>query len=235
MDYKDYKAGCCSAFWFRAKNDFISSLLSKNLKGRSRLKILSLGSGTGDDLKILSSYGDVYVTDIDEKALSLIPDGLYFEKVCADACSLPYESGFFDVVTSFDVFEHIKDDSKAVSEAYRVLKDGGFLFFSVPASELLFSSHDIALGHERRYNKKTLGKLFSSFPEKRFGFWNFFLFPPLLLFRLFKKNSEPKTDFFRLPKFIDSLFYFLLKAYTFLFGIGIPLPFGVTLAGYCRK
>ncbi len=43
-----------------------------------------------------------------------------------------FESGFFDVVTMTDVFEHISEPDKALKEAYRVLKPDGVLFIKIP-------------------------------------------------------------------------------------------------------
>ena len=163
MDYKDYQAGqTADNFWFRAKYKLIELLMDKNCSSNNQvpLKILSIGTGTGDDLKILDSFGDNYVTDILPEALSLVPDEVCYEKRIADACDLPYEDNFFDIVVSFDVFEHIENDTKAVSEVYRTLKKGGALVYSVPAGPNLFSSHDVALEHFRRYDKKMVRMLF---------------------------------------------------------------------------
>ena len=153
MDYKEYENGESASrhFWHRAKNDLIFRLLSK-LKKRN-LKILNLGAGTGDDLETLNKFGTVYVTDINENALSLIPNNLCAEKKRCDAQNLTYPNEFFDVVTSFDVFEHIPDDKKAINEVSRVLKKDGHLIFSVPAFQFLYSAHDKALEHKRRYSK----------------------------------------------------------------------------------
>ncbi len=52
--------------------------------------------------------------------------------VCGDATQLPFDDESFDAVTMFDVLEHIQDDRKAISEALRVLKPGGFLMVSTP-------------------------------------------------------------------------------------------------------
>jgi SAM-dependent methyltransferase len=52
--------------------------------------------------------------------------------ICGDATTLPFENASFDAVTLFDVLEHIPDDQKAVSEALRVLRPGGFILISAP-------------------------------------------------------------------------------------------------------
>lgn len=52
--------------------------------------------------------------------------------VCGDATDLPFENQSFDAITMFDLLEHVPDDKKAVSEALRVLRPGGYLLISTP-------------------------------------------------------------------------------------------------------
>jgi ubiquinone/menaquinone biosynthesis C-methylase UbiE len=50
----------------------------------------------------------------------------------APAEKLPFGDSFFDVVVLTDVFEHVQDEKKTLQEAYRVLRPGGIMVFSVP-------------------------------------------------------------------------------------------------------
>ncbi|SDE05150.1 Methyltransferase domain-containing protein [Pricia antarctica] len=52
--------------------------------------------------------------------------------VKADICDLPFEKETFDVILCNHVLEHIPDDTKAMSEMYRVLKTGGWGIFQIP-------------------------------------------------------------------------------------------------------
>lgn len=52
--------------------------------------------------------------------------------VCGDAARLPFADGSFDVVTLFDVLEHVREDRLAAAEAWRVLRPGGTLLASTP-------------------------------------------------------------------------------------------------------
>jgi len=234
MDYIDYIEGQTEEnFWFKGKKRLINILLSKiNLKN---LKILNIGAGTGADLDILNRYGDIFICDINKRALDLIPEVLYKEKKVCSAINLKYPDEKFDVVCSFDVFEHIKDDKKVVSEVYRVLKKGGFLFFTVPAFNFLFSAHDKALRHVRRYNKKTMYHLLKNFRYIEIGYWNSFLFIPFAILRFLKKKSKPKTDYFNLPSLIEKVFLKILTIENRLIKNGYKLPLGLSLIGYCKK
>lgn len=52
--------------------------------------------------------------------------------VKADICNLPFEDDKFDVILCNHVLEHIPDDTKAMSELYRILKPGGWGIFQIP-------------------------------------------------------------------------------------------------------
>lgn len=53
---------------------------------------------------------------------------------CQDVQELTYSDDLFDICTSTEVFEHVPDDIKGFSELHRVLKKGGYLFFTVPVN-----------------------------------------------------------------------------------------------------
>lgn len=72
---------------------------------------------------------------------------------------LPFPDGSFDAVCLFDVLEHLEDDRAALAEVRRVLKPGGLLFISVPLHPGLWSAHDVACGHFRRYRPDDLETL----------------------------------------------------------------------------
>jgi len=236
MDYKDLQAGNSSDyFWFKGKTDLIHTFMKKKFSGNKDLKILNIGAGTGDDLKILHQFGKNYVIDIDANALSVIDNSLCEDKQQADACALPYENDFFDVVISCDVFEHIEDHIKAISEVHRVLKPNGILLFTVPAFQSIYSSHDKALDHFRRYSKKTIGEALSPFSKKKFYFWNTIMFPAAATSRILRKNAKPKVDNPQMGKFMNSIMYRILKVDNFLIKRNLSLPAGLSIVGYCHK
>ena len=69
---------------------------------------------------------------------------------------VPLRGAAFDWVLALDVLEHLKDDAGALAEAARLLKPGGRLVLTVPAWPGLWSEHDVALGHHRRYRRADL-------------------------------------------------------------------------------
>jgi ubiquinone/menaquinone biosynthesis C-methylase UbiE len=62
----------------------------------------------------------------------------------------------FDVAIYIDVLEHIEHDGAQLEETTRYLKPGGYVVVLSPAYQWLFSPFDTAIGHYRRYTRKTL-------------------------------------------------------------------------------
>lgn len=52
--------------------------------------------------------------------------------VKADICDLPFPDDQYDFILCNHVLEHIPDDSKAITELYRVLKPGGTAILQIP-------------------------------------------------------------------------------------------------------
>jgi SAM-dependent methyltransferase len=65
----------------------------------------------------------------------------------------------FDCILYIDVLEHIEDDCLQIQTAAQLVRPGGHIVVLSPAHEWLFSEFDKNIGHRRRYNKRTLGKL----------------------------------------------------------------------------
>ncbi len=95
--------------------------------------ILEVGGGRSGLTSLL--YPDAQIVNIDlngEYASSPCNKRPGVRFVCGDATNIPFEAESFDAVTMFDLLEHVPDDRKAVREAFRVLRPGGFLLVSTP-------------------------------------------------------------------------------------------------------
>jgi SAM-dependent methyltransferase len=65
----------------------------------------------------------------------------------------------FDTLLYIDVLEHIEDDLGQLAQASRCLKPGGYLVVLSPAHPFLYSPFDRAIGHYRRYTRRSLRAL----------------------------------------------------------------------------
>lgn len=242
MDIEDYKLlGNLNEdyWWFLGKRDLLECLLDKILIKEKGIKILDLGCGIGENLSLISKYGSVFALEYSEEAIKFIPKEKAIGVARGDARYLCFKNNVFDVIITFDVLEHVKEDMEVIKEVYRVLKKGGLLLISVPAIQFLFSNHDRALHHLRRYSKHNLIKIIkrSNLKIERITYWNFFLFFPIVLIRLLNKikNVKSKSDITKMPKMLNWLFFLILKVENKLIKYGINLPIGLSLIVVLKK
>ena len=81
------------------------------------------------------------------------------EIVVGNVVDVP-ETEQFDSIVYIDVLEHIRNDAAELSEVAKRLAVGGHLVVLSPAFQALYSELDAALGHERRYTKRSLARVF---------------------------------------------------------------------------
>jgi SAM-dependent methyltransferase len=157
---------------------------------------LDFGCGNGVALRQnLAVRPDLACYAIDIKDCSeLLPSGVIFRQY--DGWHIPYDSGFFDIITCNHVLEHIADSKVIMSELMRVLKPGGWLFIEVPNEKSLwgkpggrfagtvnFYDDQTHARHYRRVDLIELGQAsgFRLIKCRVARNWLYFLLSPLLL------------------------------------------------------
>jgi SAM-dependent methyltransferase len=231
-------------WWYRGLRELIRALLAQYApESSSRPMILDVGCGTGANLKLLQSYGNAIGIDISEQALGFcrargIPENRMF---FASAVDLPFPAGQFDLIVSFEVLCNLQDDSAAFHEIARVLKPGAPFIVGLPAYEWLWSDHDVAVGHKRRYDARALSEKLSAagFQIERLTYANALLFPLIAAVRLLgrrpKAKQEPAhSDLVPLPRLINAVLTAVFVAEMRAVS-RVNLPFGVTLIAVARK
>jgi ubiquinone/menaquinone biosynthesis C-methylase UbiE len=177
-------------WWFVGRRAIIGRLLQSVVGAapkREAARLLDIGCGTGANLAMLRSVlgSQASLTGVDFSSLALrfarevnAAQGVSLAR--CDALRLPFASGSFDVATALDVLEHLRDDVGALQEVRRVLRPGGAFVWSVPAYQHLWSAHDEALHHFRRYEWRSLRSLLlrSGFRVEKLSF-AMSLMPPL--------------------------------------------------------
>jgi SAM-dependent methyltransferase len=95
-------------------------------------------------------------------------------------------------VTCLDVIEHTPDDRATLMELRRVTRPGGFLLVTVPAYQALWSYHDEANHHYRRYGRRMLRMtaLSAGWNVERMTSFNSLLLPPAAAVRLMQRRRR---------------------------------------------
>jgi SAM-dependent methyltransferase len=143
-------------WWYAERRHLVAEMIrSAQFPDASRVVALDIGAAGGGNTRVLEAAGIFAVP------LEYGPDGAEIARdrglkaVRGDACSLPFSDHSVDLVLAFDVLEHL-DDGPALREIRRVLRPGGRLWVAVPADMRLWSGHDEAVGHLRRYSRASL-------------------------------------------------------------------------------
>jgi SAM-dependent methyltransferase len=227
-------------WWFVGRRKLVKWLLKEHNPHGKESRLFDLGCGTGLNLSTLVNDYKTFGSDSSQQALAFCRernlDGLF--TCSADAIALSDES--VDVVTALDVLEHVRDDLPALREINRILTPGGKLIVTVPAYGFLWSEHDEALHHYRRYVARELrAKLIASnFEIERSTYFITGLFFPILFFRLWqglRRTSIQASVSYRMPpSWINRMLVWTLDVERYLLN-QVNLPFGVSLVIVGRK
>jgi len=169
------------------------SLLARELRrlpapGRA----LDIGAAGGGNTRVLLNHGWRPVALEFAPTAALIARERGIDVVRADARELPVRTESMDLVTAFDILEHIEEDYLAAAEITRVLRPGGTALIAVPADMALWSAHDTAVGHVRRYTRGTLADVVvkGGLVIEEMWSWNVLLRPMVSLRRKSSSGSD---------------------------------------------
>ena len=182
--------------------------------------LLDVGCGEGrhifgvmQDYPLMKCIG----IDMDHESIKIAEEGYdYFKSISqagaeflkGSAYNIPFPDNFFDLVICSEVLEHLHEYNDAVKEMHRVLKPGGKLYASVPASwpekicwNLSKDYQNQPGGHLRIFNQK---KLVSEIQDEGFLFLSSERFhaihSPYWWLRCFFWNSQDSNFIVKLYK-----------------------------------
>ncbi len=234
-------------WWYQGRRALVRHALDRHALGNGSpldrpLRILDVACATGMSFRFLADYGEIRGIDISEETIDYCGRRGIDRIVRGDALALPFAAGSFDAVLALDAFEHFDDDVAAMGETFRVLRPGGVLVATTPAFMSLWSPHDDAYHHKRRYRRPVLrGRLESvGFRTERMSYSSMALFLPVLALRTLRRwqdkpVEEAESDFsVPFPGPIEALAGAITRT-EIAVEKKLDLPFGVSLYGVLRK
>lgn len=220
MDLKELESGVDPKkhWYYQSKKVPLFRYFEKLVKAnRKKWTVVDFGSGSGFFAYELYEQYPQHI----EKVL-LIDIGYSPEELATTAKANVQKLHFIpeglnnSIVIMMDVLEHIEDDYAILQEIKSKLGKNAHYFITVPAFQSVWSSHDVFLGHYRRYTIPMLEKLLESVSariESRYYIYAA-IFPAVWLLRRLKRTeanmaAPESSDMSPLPAPLN----FLLKQY----------------------
>jgi 2-polyprenyl-3-methyl-5-hydroxy-6-metoxy-1,4-benzoquinol methylase len=140
---------------------------------KRRSRILDIGCSAGFFLKVARDHDwDTHGLEISEDSAALAGERYGLNVTIGNLQESTFPPNYFDVITLWDVLEHLDDPKKTLSIANRIIKDSGILVISTPNIDGLFPRlsyrvanlinywpHPEPPRHLFQFSKKTLGQL----------------------------------------------------------------------------
>lgn len=229
-------------WWYVGRRYVFDKILSRYFHAGKQAAIADIGCGTGGNLSTLQKHGNVLGLDISQQALDYCKSKGFtnVHLMPSDTPNTGLGDNCVNLITMFDVLEHISDDSSALREYYRILKPGGMLFLTVPAFKFLWSELDDHVHHIRRYTKPKLENLLTEagFELVKSSYLFFLTFPLVFLYRVVGKFQEkklhPQFSYVELPKIVNDVLITFSKIEAFLLKF-FNLPIGSSVICLARK
>ena len=224
-------------WWHIGRREILRRVLAKWLSPQDNKQVLDIGCGTGINYWWLKEWGEVTGVDSSPEALNYCrQQQAYDALVQIDGTNLELPDKF-DLAVAFDVLEHITEDETALKSWWQAIKLGGYLMITVPAYQWLWSAHDQALHHYRRYS---VGELKTKFRKAGFTIqfispFFFFTFPVVVLVRLFTKGTKPKTSYIATTSRMDKVLINLSRIEADYLVDGGHFPWGSSILVIARK
>jgi SAM-dependent methyltransferase len=230
-------------WWYVGMRRVALAVLESALAGRSGLRILDAGCGTGGTTVELRRFGEVVGVDLAWEALEPARGRGLTGLARASIESLPFGAAEFDAATSFEVVYHlgVASDATALKEIRRVLKPGGLFLLRVPAHDWLRGEHDRLVHTRHRYSRGEVTRKLADagFSVDRLSWANSVLFLPAVAKRLLERtnghdSAAAEPDLWQPPAPINALLESTVAVEALAIPRGLPLPFGLSLLAVAR-
>jgi SAM-dependent methyltransferase len=228
-------------WWYRGRRRVIRAELDR-LPLPVAATILDAGCGSGRTLVELVDYGrQVSGIELNTDAAELARGRDLGEVRVGRLEELPWDDATFDLITCLDVIEHVPDDVAALVELRRVARPGGWLLVTVPAYQALWSRHDEANHHYRRYSRASLRGAARSagWQIERVSSFNTLLLAPAAAVRLaqrrMRRDNADTNDLDLGPAWLNDVLERPLALEASWLARGRTLPVGLSLLAVLRR
>jgi SAM-dependent methyltransferase len=227
-------------WWYRGRRHVLAAELG-HLRLPQAARILDAGCGSGRTLDELAPLGAVSGVDKSVEAVEMARARGHADVHVAPVERLPWPDATFDLVTCLDVIEHTDDDRTALAELHRVSRPLARLVLTVPAYPLLWSSHDVANQHRRRYLPGTLTAAAEAAGWAHLSdtFFNTLLLPPAaavrLAERLTNRRERPQSHLALTTPRLNRVLELPMRAEAQLLARGGRLRAGLSLLAVFRR
>jgi SAM-dependent methyltransferase len=201
-------------WWFVGRRRILRRIVEALLPPGRDGRILDVGCGTGGNL---GAFADAYGTagiDLSEAAVALARARFPRIEFWGGPLEQAPEALFAqaDLVLLTDVLEHTPDDHLFLSTLLTRLRTGARVIVTVPAHRHLWSSHDVALEHYRRYDREQLARVWTGLAVgvPLLSYYNSRLYWPIRLVRAVARRlgrgfGRQGTDLRLPPVLLNSL------------------------------
>jgi SAM-dependent methyltransferase len=130
------------------------------LAGSRRVLDVACGEGYGTDILAAAGAREAVGVDLDAGAVAHATAKYHAPAfIEGDIASLPFDSGSFDLVVSFETIEHVGDPERALAELHRVLGEDGLLVISTPNKHRYLVENEF---HEREFTHEEFVELLAA-------------------------------------------------------------------------
>jgi SAM-dependent methyltransferase len=229
-------------WWYRGRRRVLAAVLDR-LELPPGCAVLDAGCGSGRTMDDLALRGRVAGFDLNPLGVEMARARGHADVEVARLEQIPHPDDSFDLITCLDVVEHTPDDVRSLAELRRVARPGAILLTTVPAYEALWSEHDDANLHYRRYRRPALRRaaLGAGWEPLAFTYFNSLTLLPAAAVRLAQRlrrrpaSGPAHSQLHMTPSALDPLLELPLRAEAALIRRGVRLPVGLSLLGVFRK
>lgn len=220
-------------WWFAGRRAVIWALLRRAGTPQG-VRMLDAGCGTGRNLIEYGRLGPASGVDFSADAIDFCRQRGLQGATQGRLEALAFADGSFDLILVTDVLEHLDDDLAALRELRRVAAPGARLVVTVPAYRWLWSQHDTAHHHFRRYTLRELRRRLEGTGWRPVvsSYFNSVLLPPIALVRLLaRRNPDPaeRPDLKLTPPLLNAVLESPMRLEAGLIARGVRLPAGVSI------